>query len=435
MTSQRFTLSSYPQAILHFDGDAFFTSVEQAVHPELKGRPVVTGKERGIIACASYEAKALGIQRGVALWEAKKRCPSLVVLPSDYETYSLYSKRMFDIIRRYTPMVEEHSIDEGFADISGLRRVYRASYKEIPNRIQATIKQELDITVSIGLSLTKVLAKRASKFRKPDGFTAVPGHSIHLFLEQTPLKEVWGFGPNTVQLLSKYGLRTAYDFASRPEAWVRRILGKPGGDIWNELRGNVVYPVETEAKSTYATISKCKTFASPSGDRDEVHARMIRNLESAFIKLRRYRLRARTVNVSLRTRDFRQEGLEARLNRPVTSVQQVLPVVNDLFAQLYENGAVYRAAVIVLGKLEGDAFDQYDLFEDPVRIEEVRRMVRAIDEVNERYGKHTLSQASSLFLPTKKATARDEQVWRKTALLSGETPRQRLRFPRLAIRV
>ena len=114
-------LSSYPRAIAHIDGDAFFTSVEQAIHPEWKGKPVVTGKERGIIACASYEAKALGIKRGVRLHEAKAMCRELIVVPSDYETYSLYSKRMFGIFRDFSPMVEEHSIDEGFVDLTGLR--------------------------------------------------------------------------------------------------------------------------------------------------------------------------------------------------------------------------------------------------------------------------------------------------------------------------
>lgn len=137
MSSVPFMLESFPRAILHVDGDAFFASVEQAAHPELKDRPVVTGQERGIIACASYEAKVLGIKRGISLFEVQRRYPELVVLPSDYETYSLYSKRMFAIMRRYTPGVEEYSIDEGFADISGLRRVFRASYQDIARRIWA----------------------------------------------------------------------------------------------------------------------------------------------------------------------------------------------------------------------------------------------------------------------------------------------------------
>jgi DNA polymerase-4/DNA polymerase V len=433
--SRHFTLSSFPRAILHFDGDAFFTSVEQALHPELKGRPVVTGKERGIIACASYEAKAMGIRRGVALWEAKKRCPDLVVLPSDYETYSLYSKRMFCIVRRYTPVVQEHSVDEGFADISGLRRLHKASYKDIPRQIQKDIEAELGITVSVGLSLSKVLAKLASKYRKPAGVTSVPGHCIHLFLQKTPVQEVWGFGPNTVHLLAKHGVETAYDFASRSEAWARNVLGKPGKEIWSELRGCSVYPVETGEKTSYASISKCKTFTSPSSCRDYVRARLIRNMESALIKLRRYGLRAKTIGVALRSRDYCHEGLEARLNRPTSSPQEVLAVLDQMFDRLFKSGMEYRAVVVVLDRLAEDTREQFDLFEDRLRIEKLRRVARTIDDVNRVHGKHTLSLGPSLFLPAHRKTERDELPWRKTRLLPGETDRQRLNIPRLAIKV
>src|SRR3990167_6570879 len=109
---------------MHIDADAFFASIEQAVHPELKGKPVITGVERGIVAAASYEAKAYGVKRGVTLSDVRKLCPDCVMLPSDYETYSLFSKRMFAIMREFTPVLEEYSIDEAFADLSGLRRLY-----------------------------------------------------------------------------------------------------------------------------------------------------------------------------------------------------------------------------------------------------------------------------------------------------------------------
>lgn len=433
--TQPIVLSSYPRAILHVDGDAFFTSVEQSIHPDLKGRPVVTGKERGIIACASYEAKALGIRRGVGLWEARRMCKALVVLPSDYEVYSLYSKRMFDILRRYTPIVEEHSIDEGFADLSGLRRVFHASYEEIARRIQADIHNELDIGVSVGLSLSKGLVKLASKFRKPRGFTAVAGPHIHLFLQRIPLAEVWGFGRNTVQLLQKQGLKTAYDFAVRPESWAERWLGKVGRDIRTELRGGTVMPVNTEEKSTYATISKCKTFTAPSGDRDFVYAKLVRNVESAFIKLRRYQLCARDMIVFLRHADYRQEAIEAKLSRPTSATQEVVPLVHTMFDALYRPGAMYRATMIALGKLKTDQARQYELFEDPVRIDAMIRASRAIDEINERFGKHKVSLGTSLHLPHHRHTERDDLPWRKNDLLKGETVRKRLNLPRLCVDV
>ena len=205
-----------------------------------------------------YEAKRIGISRGLSLWEAKKQCPELVVLPSDYESYSLFSKRMFDIIRQYTPVVEEASIDEGYADISGMRRVFRMSYEQIAQTIQREIHAQLGITVSIGLSITRGLAKLASDFQKPNGITAVPGIRIHQFLKQVPLGDVCGFGPNTVHLLKKFGLDSAYDFVMRPERWASRILNKPGTELWNELRGNAIYPVSTEPRSNKFSISKTK---------------------------------------------------------------------------------------------------------------------------------------------------------------------------------
>jgi DNA polymerase-4 len=435
VNAQPIMLYAFPRAIVHFDGDAFFASVEQAIDPSLRGKPVVTGKERGIIACASYEAKALGVKRGIPLHEAVKMCKQLIVLPSDYETYGLYSKRMFDIMRRFTPIVEEYSIDEGFADISGLRRVFHASYEDIARQLQSSIHAELDITVSVGLSLSKSLAKLASKFRKPRGFTAVAGNHIHLFLQRTPLEKVWGFGPNTVHLLTKQGLQTAYDFVMRPEKWADRLMGKVGRDLWNELRGNAVYPVMTEEKSTYATVSKCKTFTAPSRDREFVYARLVRNVESAFIKLRRHKLRARTIGIALRYQDFSEECAEAALNRPTSSTQEVVPLVKTLFECLFRDGAEYRAVMVVMGKLEPDREEQFELFEDRVRIDKMTRASKAIDEVNEMYGKHKLSLGSSLFLNNRRKTARDALPWRKVALLDGETARQRLKLPRLAIKV
>jgi len=149
-----FSLHSWPRAIVHIDGDAFFTSCEEAIHPELKGKPLITGGERGIVACASYPAKRRGVARGVPLHQAKRICPELIILPSDYETYSLFSRRMFNIMRRFTPDVEEYSIDEAFCDITGLRRSLRSSYAGIAEKMKASIERELGLSVSAGISLT-----------------------------------------------------------------------------------------------------------------------------------------------------------------------------------------------------------------------------------------------------------------------------------------
>lgn len=430
-----FMLSSFPRAILHVDGDAFFTSVEQSMHPQLKGRPVVTGKERGIIACASYEAKALGIKRGVALWEARRICPGLIVLPSDYESYSIYSKRMFEIMRRFTPEVEEYSIDEGFADITGMRRLFRCSYGEIARRLQETVHRELDLTVSVGLSLTKSLAKIASDYRKPNGITAVRGRHIHLFLQRIPLAEVWGIGRSAQALLGKYGIKTACDFALMDEQRVRRLLHKPGWEIWQELRGHPVKKIETDGRPPQASIMKGKTFSAPSADRDYIYAKLIRNLESAFIKLRRHQLRAQELTVCLRRKDYEERGLSVRLNRGVSNAMEITPLAAQLFGRLYAAGTAYRSTTVLLGRLEDDRRRQFDLFEDRLRIERMREVGQVIDRINRRYGKHRIFLGPGLALAGVETHARDALCWRRRNLLAGETARRRIRIPRLDLKI
>jgi DNA polymerase IV len=436
MNSQPLMLASFPRAILHVDGDAFFTSVEQALHPRLRGRPLVTGRERGIIACASYEAKACGVKRGVSLGAARKLCPGLVVLPSDYESYSLFSQRMFEIMRRYTPDVEEYSIDEGFADITGLRGVFRCSYTELARRLQQTIGRELDLTVSVGLSLTKSLAKIASDYRKPNGLTTVPGRRLHEFLPRIALAEVWGLGANRVSLLQKYGVRSAWDYVSRPLPWIRRMLHRPGEDIWHELRGTATMAVACGPRQPPASVSKSKTFSEPSADADYVYAKLVRNLESACIKLRRHRRRAAEVSVALRRKDYGEQGLCARLRRAAETPQEMLPTVRGLFERLYVPGVVYRATAATLTRLEDAGFRQYDLFESPAETERFGKLGRTMDLVNARYGKHTLFAGVGLHLRAGPVNAlRDAPCWRKTHLLEGESARRRIRLPLLDLRV
>lgn len=435
MENRPITVRSYPHAILHIDADAFFASVEQVLDPHLRGKPVVTGQERGIIAAASYEAKACGVKRGVTLGEARKLCPELIVLPSDYESYSLYSKRMFNIMRQFTPCVEEYSVDEAFLDISGMRRVFRCSYEEIGRKIQKEIHNELGITVSVGLSLSKTLAKLCSKFRKPHGFTGVPGRYIHILLQRTALEQVWGFGPGTVNLLTKYGLRTAYDFVMRPQPWASGLLKKPGREIWSELRGDSVWPVNPNDKRTYDSIMKSKTFTPPSTDKEFVFAKLVKNVESAFMKARRYHLRPRMLGVVLRRQDFRHDGLEARLSRATASTLEVMPLIRTLFEQVFRRECEYRATMICLGALENDQTDQFDLFEDRLKIDALFRVTGTIDDINHRFGKHAVRSGTSLFLTHKPDSARDFEHARKHVIFPGETARRRLNIPRMGLQV
>ena len=424
-----FSLHSWPQAILHIDGDAFFASCEEAIHPELRGKPIITGGERGIVACASYAAKKRGVKRGVPLHEAKKLCPELVVLPSDYETYSLFSRRMFNVMRRFTPQVEEYSIDEAFADITGMRRALRASYETVALSIKNEIAGELGITVSVGLSLTKVLAKVASKHQKPNGLTVIPGRAIARYLEHLPVEKIWGIGHATTNYLNKMGIRTALEFARLPEKTVRERFAKPGVEIWQELRGESMYPVCSDEKSSYTSISKTKTFAPPTADPDYLYAHLLRNLESACIKARRYHLAPRRIVAFLKKQTFSTVGREVKLSRPCAHPVDLSNLLKELFGDMLERYDLYRATGIILADLVRDAQVQYSLFEDPLRVEKVRELYGAMDALSEKYGKHTVHLGASHLIEVCGKGRRGRPTVREQTRLYGETHRKHLNLP------
>ncbi len=437
MDNQSIMIHSWPRAVLHLDADAFFASCEQALHPELRGKPVVTGKERGIVAAASYEAKARGVKRGMSLYEVRRVCPEIIVLPSDYETYSLFSLRMFGILRRFSPDVEEYSIDEAFVDLTGLRRHFHGSYETIARTIQETVESELGLTVSIGLSITKVLAKIGSRHAKPRGLTVIPGRDIHRYLQDLPVDKIWGIGPNTAAFLRKFGVATALQFARKDERFIASHLSKPYREIWHELNGRSVYPVVTDAKTSYQSISKAKTFTPPSRDATFVFAQLAKNLENACIKARRYHIAATRLIVFLRTQEFRNTGVEITLSRPTSYPADLFRALREGFQYLYEPRSSYRQTGVVLAGLVPERETQYTLFDDHAKIDKMSRIYRAIDTLSEKFGKYMVHHAASL--PTKRQAQhegeRGDIPARTEDLFKGENRRQRLGIPVLNIGV
>lgn len=395
MSNERpLSIQGLPKAILHLDADAFFASCEQAANPLLKGKPIVVGKERGIVTAASYEAKSLGVQRGMLINEVRRKFPDVLILPSDYEKYSLFSLRMFEILRSFSPVVEEYSIDEAFVDLTGLRRPLHSSYEEIGFRIKETIKKDLGITVSVGISSTKVLAKIASKHKKPDGLTVIPNREIHLYLKDLPISEVWGIGPNTSSFCEKLGIRTALDFAQKPENFIKKYFSKPFYEIWLELRGISVYPVNPEPKNSYKSISKALTFP-PTNDKDLVFAHLTVNLEKACFKARKYKLLAKKVSFFLRKQDFHSVGIEIKLSSPSAYPFEILPLMRKPFYEIYEEGVYYRQTGVVLSSLIPMSGYQTSIFESQVKAEKVVKLYEAIDNLAQRFGRTTVFLASS----------------------------------------
>lgn len=425
-------LSDFPKAILHIDGDCFFASCEIALNPKLRGLPVITGKERGIASSMSYEAKAAGITRGMNLPQIKKICPNAIILPSDYETYSLFSMRMYDIVRRYTPDVEEYSIDECFADLTGLRRPLNMSYEKMAQQIKKDLETELGITFSLGLAPTKVLAKAGSKWKKPAGLTIIPGNRIHIYLDKLLLEKIWGIGPATSAYLYKCGIKTALEFAQKDVNWIKNRLSKPYYEIWRELRGESVYPVTAQVKDDYKSISKTKTFTPASDKREFVFSQLSKNIENACIKARRHKLAAKNFYFFLKTQEFCYLGTEVSLVEQTNSPVEILKLARGCFEKIFKPGIYYRATGITLAGLETKSSCQMDLFGKTAESEKFSKVFESVDKISERFGKHAVFLGSSFqALNQQKTGSRNCPGSRASLLLKGETDRKRLGIPLL----
>ncbi|MDH3977758.1 MAG: DNA polymerase IV [Gammaproteobacteria bacterium] len=430
---QPLSLRAYPRAIVHVDADSFFASVEQAVNPKLRGKPVVTGKERGIASAVSIEAKQLGVKRGMNIREIRQVCPGIIHVPSDYETYSLYSKRLFEIVRRYTPVVEEYSIDECFAEITGLRRPLKLSYEGICEAIKRDLEHELDIGMSLGLAPTKVVAKIASKWNKPSGLVTIPGRQLHQFLDKIPVVDVWGIGGMTERHLNSLGIRTALQFARQNEWWIKRHVTKPHQEIWHELNGRSVLPLETEERHDYKSISKTKTFTPATADRDYVLAQLAKNTENACIKARRHGLRARRFYFLLRTEDYRHCGYEMRLSNPTNAPNVLMSLIREHLDRIYRPDTRYRLTGVVLSQLQEEAYGQADLFGETISIDRMEKVLGVADQIDKKYGKHTVYFGTShQAIKGKQYTGeRAEKSRRATQTFKGEGDRKHLGLPML----
>lgn len=430
---QLFSIREFPRAIIHIDADSFFASCEQSLHPELRGVPLVVGKERGIASAVSIEAKRLGVKRSMHIREIRAICPQIIYLPSDYETYSLFSRRMFEIVRRYTTSVEEYSIDECFAEISGLRRPLGKSYEEIARGIKHDLEQELGMTFSIGLGPSKVIAKLGSKWNKPSGLVMIPANTLHTFLKQVAINEVWGIGEQTTKHMQGLGITTAHDFAVKDERWVNTTFTKPHQEIWRELRGEAVLPLSPNEKHTYQSISKAKTFTPPTRDLRYVLAQLSKNTENACIKARRHHLAAQKISFFLRTQDFRHLSCELKLSRPTNIPEEIIMAMESHLREIYDHEILYRQTGVILHDLREDTVHQMDMFGAEIRAEKIRSVYEQLDHLSERYGKHTVFLGSS-FQAMRSPThmnERGDRAERKTDLFKGENARQRIGIPML----
>lgn len=393
------TNEGLPKAILHMDGDAFFVGVEIAKNPKLRGLPVVTGQERGIVTALSYEAKALGVTRGFPIFKMKKEFPSVLILPGNYESYADYSEKMFDIVRRYSDDVEEYSIDECFADLTPMRAVMKMNYEEIAQKIKNDISKEMDLTVSVGLAPTKVLAKVASKYKKPNGFTVIRESEIDQFLAQISIGKIWGVGPQTSQHLRRLGLETALDFKNQNLSWIEHHVSKPYKSIWQELHGVSVMKIDPNCKDSYSSMQRTRTFYPQTIERSFLFSQLSKHVEDVCAKARFYHLTAQRISFFLKNEHFRYLRIEIKLLIPHNLPELLIPAIEPEFERLYKkllmSGVRCRSVGVTLHGLISSDLEQQDLFGEQERAGKFESIHKQIDVLENKFGRHIVHLGST----------------------------------------
>ena len=416
------------QAVLHLDGDAFFASVEQALDPKLRGVPVMTGAERGIVAAFSYEAKARGITRGMQTWKARQVCPELVVRSSDYRTYQVFSRRAAAIMRRHVPVVEEYGIDECFACIPG---VTLADGEAAARKIQSDILRELGVGYSVGIAGTKSLAKLGSKWRKPLGITVVTEETREEMLAQTPVGKLWGVGRRMAPWLMARGIYTALDLARRDETWVSRALDKPYLCMWAELRGVPALPFDGKGREQRGSVQKTQTFWPASADRRVLWSRLSRNVERACEKLRADRIVARSFSVFLKTQEFSYRRVNGMLPRPTAYPEEVLAAIEPLFDRIWRQDVSCRATGVTLWETAPLVPRQRPLFLTQATPDAgLARLWEAVDRINAHarkvwIGEKPRNQARVFRLPLLAGSARCRVIRPRPRGVSPNAPTRR----------
>jgi DNA polymerase-4 len=381
-----------PREILHADMDAFYASVEQRDRPELRGQPVIVGGTgtRGVVSAASYEARQFGVHSAMPSVQAKKLCPHGVFLRGNMSSYTRESKRIFEIFREFSPVVEGISLDEAFIDLTGTRRLLGPA-RDVGERLRERVREETQLAVSVGIGPVKMVAKIASAACKPDGLLEVSPDGVRAFLDPLPVRKLWGVGPVAEQRLLRAGFYTVGDLAHADAERVKRVLGDWGLDIARLARGEDVR--ETQAYRDARSYSEENTFASDVSDRKQLEATILTHAESVARRLRRDQIRARTVVLKWRPGRRRREGPRgyALLSRRTTLAEATND--GDRIAReawkLLDKGALdepVRLVGVGVANLEPVAETQLGLFGEARHAQRREGLNEALDHIADRFG-------------------------------------------------
>jgi DNA polymerase-4 len=378
------------------DMDAFFASVEQLDNPALRGQSVIVGgkSQRGVVAAASYEARRYGIHSAMPIFQAKQRCPQVLIVPPRRRRYVEISHEVMDILRGFSPLVEPVSIDEAFVDISGCGRLH-GSCNEIAKAIKHAIHSGTELTCSVGVAPIKFLAKIASDLNKPDGLTIIEPSRVQSFINRLPIRKVPGVGQRTMKILSGIGIETLGQVNGLPDTLLTKKLGKFGRRLRLLAAGcddaKVVPQRDTKSVSTETTLSE------DTRDREILAPFLLKQSQSVARQLRHIKMRARTVTLILKTTDFQRHSrsltLESASQSSDTIYQTALTLLNDYTLRQ----PVRLVGVGATGLQPETKPVQMELFSDDNRAQDWKweKVDQALDALTDRFGDHTVTRGSN----------------------------------------
>ena len=338
MTSQRAPLSSAlmqnsNRKIIHVDMDAFFASVEQRDHPELRGIPLAVGYDgpRGVVATASYEARRYGIHSAMPMMRAKRLCPHLTIVPGSYARYKEVSSQVRAIFHDYTDLIEPISLDEAFLDVTENKRQIPLAV-DIAREIRQRIRDEVHLTASAGISYNKLLAKIASDWRKPDGMTTIHPDRALDFLAQLRVEKLWGVGPRTAEKMHYMGIFTGGDLREVPLQHLMEVFGKMGKVYYDFARGIDNRPVETEwiRKSVGCERTFLEDIYKPSA----VLVELYHATEELVRRIAKSDFEGHTLTLKVKFSDFTQITRSLTVQHSLLDKDGILPVAKRLLKEV-----------------------------------------------------------------------------------------------------
>ena len=370
--------------IAHLDCDAFYAAIEKRDHPELADRPVIVGGgKRGVVATACYIARIRGVRSAMPMFKALEACPDAVVLRPDFEKYSRVGREVRTLMQSLTPLVEPLSIDEAFMDMAGTERLHHGPPALALARLQSRIETEIGITVSIGLSFNKFLAKIASDFEKPRGFSVIGEAEATTFLASRPVGLIWGVGKTMQARLAADGIRTIGALQHMDEAELGRRYGGMGLRLARLSRGDDSRSVEPhgEAKS----VSAETTFDSDIADPHELKAILRALAEKVSRRLKKAELAGVAVTLKLKTADFRLRTRSRHLSDPTQLADRIFQAGSELLAREADGQTRFRLIGIGVSEFAALALADPDDLIDPAATKRARAE-HAVDVIRDRFG-------------------------------------------------